>query len=312
MPSNLSMATARSLCQRAAFAALPCHTIAARCRPKPALTLRQSQTQHTFSTPSGQKAFPGADLAKAFRTALSPPPLLPSIPFLDTLRDYHPDAYIARTRSSIGLIKYADAGHASYKVDSSFPWYGLLTPEKEEGRKTGTGLDIRPDLIRYKYTWRGNRWLVYGFQYYEVGHQMHDHYIVVDLPSSEQDSSQAQKDVAEAKAKKAVEKLILAASNHDTDSSEDEIWVYEDGYWRKSKRLWKSVQASSWDDVVLNEDLKKRIRADLEGFFRRKSDYKAFGVPWKRCVRDFPGHSLSPSLQNTDCTIPYRRLSCDY
>ncbi|KAL8647699.1 MAG: hypothetical protein Q9210_005400 [Variospora velana] len=230
-----------------------------------------NQGQHTLSTSSIRKAFPGVDLAKALRTALSPPPLLPSIPFLDTLRDYHPGAYIARTRSSIGLITYADAGHASYKVDGSFPWYGSLTPEKEEGRKTGTALDIRPDLIRY---------------------------------------NQAQKEVAEGKAKKAVVKLILAASDHDTDSSEDEIWVYEDGYWRKSKRLWKSVQASSWDDVVLNKDHKKRIRDDLEGFFRRKSDYKAFGVPWKRgiIVHDLPGNgktlSIKASMQSLSTLDP--------
>ncbi|KAL8918101.1 MAG: hypothetical protein Q9208_007541 [Pyrenodesmia sp. 3 TL-2023] len=262
------------------------------------LTLAHFQNQHTLSTSSKQKALPGADLARALRTALSPPPLLPSIPFLDTLRDYHPGAYIARTRSSIGLISYADAGHASYMVDSSFPWYGSLTPEKEEGRKTGTALEIRSDLIRYKYTWRGNKWLVYAFQYYESGDQVHDHYIVVDLPCNEQDSSQVQ-EVAERKAKKAVEKLILAASDHDTDSSEAEIWVYEGGYWRKSKRLWKSVQASSWDDVILTEDLKKRIRNDLEGFFRRKSDYKAFGVPWKRgiIVHGLPGNGKTLSIK---------------
>ncbi|KAL8752408.1 MAG: hypothetical protein Q9184_005743, partial [Pyrenodesmia sp. 2 TL-2023] len=274
------------------------------------LATSEGKAQHTLSTPSRQKAFPGADLVKALRTALSPPPLLPSIPFLDTLRAYHPDAYIARVRSSIGLLEYAVAGHASYKVDNSFPWYGSLTPRKEEGRKTGTALNIRPELIRYNYTWRGNGWLVYAFQYYEAGHQVHDHYIVVDLPSKEQDSSQAQKDVAEGKAKKAVEKLILAASNHGTDSSEDEIWVYESGYWRKSKRLWTSVQTSSWDDVVLNEDLKKRIREDLEGFFRRKSDYKAFGVPWKRgiIVHGLPGNgktlSIKASMQSLSTMDP--------
>lgn len=279
------MAAALSLCGRPVSVALPCRTIAAPCRWKAALLLRHSQTQHTLSTSSRQKASPGADLAKALRRALSPPPLLPSIPFLDTLRDHHPDAYIARTRFSTGLINYADAGHASYKVDRSFPWYYSLTPEKEEGRKTGAGLDIIPDLVRYIYTWQDNRWLVYAFQYSGGREQVHDHYIVADLPSLEQGCSQAHKDAAEGKARNAVKKLILAASNHDTDSSENEIWVYESEYWRKSKRLWKSVQASSWDDVILNEDLKKRIKDDLEGFFRRKSDYKAFGVPWKRYVR---------------------------
>ena len=31
----------------------------------------------------------------------------------------------------------------------------------------------------------------------------------------------------------------------------DEIYVFDDGAWSKSKSLWRSVRTASWDDVIL-------------------------------------------------------------
>jgi transitional endoplasmic reticulum ATPase len=39
----------------------------------------------------------------------------------------------------------------------------------------------------------------------------------------------------------------------------DEIYVFDDGSWAKSGELWKSVQGSSWDEVILNPEMKANL-----------------------------------------------------
>jgi len=77
-----------------------------------------------------------------------------------------------------------------------------------------------------------------------------------------------------------VDKLIVAASRHLSEIDE-EIWVYDRGYWTKNHRLWENVQACNWDNVILNSEMKLQLISDIEGFFDRKEDYKSFAVPWK-------------------------------
>ena len=77
-----------------------------------------------------------------------------------------------------------------------------------------------------------------------------------------------------------VDKLITAASQH-LSEIDDEIWVYDRGYWRKNRKLWENVQACNWENVILNSEMKHQLISDIEGFFDRKEDYESFVVPWK-------------------------------
>ena len=64
----------------------------------------------------------------------------------------------------------------------------------------------------------------------------------------------------------------------------DEILVFDDGYWRKSKELWKSVEHSTWDDVILDESMKKAIMGEIDNFFDSGERYARLKVPWKRGI----------------------------
>lgn len=62
-------------------------------------------------------------------------------------------------------------------------------------------------------------------------------------------------------------------------------WVYVyDGYWFRSKALYEQVKDASWDDVILNEKMKKQITGLMHKFFDSRDIYKNLGVPWKRGV----------------------------
>ena len=62
-------------------------------------------------------------------------------------------------------------------------------------------------------------------------------------------------------------------------------WVYVfDNYWIRSKALYEQVKNASWEDVILNEGMKKQITALMHKFFDSRDIYKNLGVPWKRGV----------------------------
>ena len=58
-------------------------------------------------------------------------------------------------------------------------------------------------------------------------------------------------------------------------------WVYDQGPWTKDKELWQAVQGSQFEDVILDEAIKRAIIRDVIGFFDAKKDYLEFGTPWK-------------------------------
>jgi transitional endoplasmic reticulum ATPase len=92
--------------------------------------------------------------------------------------------------------------------------------------------------------------------------------------------------------------LILAAGKW-TSQLHDEIFVFDDGHWSKSRELFRSVAGSSWSDVILSPDMKKGLIEDVQGFFDNQALYKQFAVPWKRGVilHGVPGNGKTVSIK---------------
>lgn len=63
-----------------------------------------------------------------------------------------------------------------------------------------------------------------------------------------------------------------------------EVLVFEDGGWCKSEDLYESLQRITLDSLILKDDLKEQIIADLARFFRAQETYRRYGIPWKRGV----------------------------
>ena len=61
-----------------------------------------------------------------------------------------------------------------------------------------------------------------------------------------------------------------------------QVLVFEDGRFRKSEELFKSIDRADFDQLVLGGTLKADIRSDVARFFARKTFYEAHRIPWKR------------------------------
>lgn len=89
------------------------------------------------------------------------------------------------------------------------------------------------------------------------------------------------------------DKLIKTTGEWQIPPPPGDKWVYVyDGYWSWSKALYEQVKNASWDDVTLNERMKKQITGLMHRFFGSREIYKSLGVPWKRGVI-FHGMSIS-------------------
>lgn len=62
------------------------------------------------------------------------------------------------------------------------------------------------------------------------------------------------------------------------------VYVYDNGYWFRARALYEQVKNASWNDVILNEGMKKQITSLMHKFFDSREIYKNLGVPWKRGV----------------------------
>ena len=79
----------------------------------------------------------------------------------------------------------------------------------------------------------------------------------------------------------------------------NEVWVFDQGYWQKSAELYNSVQKADWENVILDEDMKKALVADVENFFDGQKTYTDLKVPWKRGVIYYgpPGNGKTISIK---------------
>lgn len=80
-----------------------------------------------------------------------------------------------------------------------------------------------------------------------------------------------------------ISRLFLLSAGAWADSLHDEIWVYNQGFWRKDHALWQEIQKADWKDVILKEEFKKALQKDIYGFFASEAIYKDLAIPWKVC-----------------------------
>ncbi|KAF1827891.1 P-loop containing nucleoside triphosphate hydrolase protein [Dissoconium aciculare CBS 342.82] len=81
----------------------------------------------------------------------------------------------------------------------------------------------------------------------------------------------------------------------------NEVWVFDGGRWQKSAELWQSVQNSHWEDVILDESMKKTLIDDVANFFDSRDAYARLKVPWKRGLIYYgpPGNGKTISIKAT-------------
>jgi hypothetical protein len=92
---------------------------------------------------------------------------------------------------------------------------------------------------------------------------------------------------------------LIAEAGRWSSALHGEVWVFDGGFWQKSAELYDSVQRSSWDDVILDDDMKRSLIGDHITFFESKEEYRQLRVPWKRGIIYYgpPGNGKTISIK---------------
>ena len=83
-------------------------------------------------------------------------------------------------------------------------------------------------------------------------------------------------------ADEATARAFFAAVCRWSTAVREEVYVYQEGFWTKDAELYKSIQSSRLDNLILPPGLKEGMRADAATFFAARDRYRQFNVPWKR------------------------------
>lgn len=167
---------------------------------------------------------------------------------------------------AVNLLAFAFAGHATATLD--------IVDESVLRTRYFTGsssLGETRTFAKYLYRWADEFFIVYVVQMYYTQMQ----YIFKEPSEGETVMSSNGK----------TDELIRTVGEWQIPPPPGDKWVYVyDGYWFRSKALYEQVKNASWDDVILNERMKKRITGLMHKFFDSRDIYKNLGVPWKRGV----------------------------
>ncbi|KAF2627571.1 P-loop containing nucleoside triphosphate hydrolase protein [Macroventuria anomochaeta] len=211
--------------------------------------------------------------------------------FRNAYEDYHVTEVEAK---KIALFEYAATDKALLNFDSDDEQFNAT----RDWRAVGEGIEkkMHPGRLtddfrfaRFQYIWDDKEFLVYYVTWQDMLSQptklfyiLHPRFKshIVDGHCQETDA------------------LILAAGNW-TSQLHDEIFVFDNGHWDKSKELWKSVSGACWADVILSRNMKQNLIDDVQGFFDNQELYAQFAVPWKRGVilHGVPGNGKTVSIK---------------
>jgi len=234
---------------------------------------------------------PKDSVAEEYLHNAEAPRISTDIVVLQRLEQEYPDKEITIIPElSCDLLSFAAAGHATAIPDKanatnsgSLQWDLYFPPASRlDG---GSGVVASQILFgKYKYKYGDYDFIVYlidGRDGMGAWPQVRNYYIVSDTSNS-------------------AKSLVLAAGDYGVTLHE-QIWVFDQGYWQKDSALWASVQNASWNDVILDADMKKAIIGDISRFYDGRATYKRLRVPWKRGIiyHGPPGNGKTISIKAT-------------
>ncbi|KAH9843260.1 ATPase family associated with various cellular activities (AAA) [Teratosphaeria destructans] len=235
--------------------------------------------------------------ANVFYEHTSAPRVFTDSVIVEALRSEYPNLHLTVVpRGQCDLFAYAGAGNASLaSIDNEkdrLTWRTFVPARTRLSGPQGTLTDI-VQFGKYLLDWQGKEYvLLYvngrdGTQGYPTTPNQYILSASVD----------------------ATNKLLYEAGVWSSELH-NEIWVFDGGVWQKDAELYESVMKARWEDVILDEGMKKSIIGDVENFFNGRETYERLRVPWKRGVIYYgpPGNGKTISIKAMMHTLYQREL----
>ena len=213
------------------------------------------------------------------------------IAIISSLRGRYPEWTVTITPESTGIIEFANAGQAKAELDlgtETFSGWRLHSPTL--GRSSGEKGQMSDHVHfgRYDYRWNDHVFIIYTAKWQEgFCGEVENSYIL------------HRRDHPLINGRCFITDSLIAAASQWAANVHDEVLVFDQEKWTKNKELGASIQDATWDDVIMDADMKNTLIKDVEGFFDSKEDYKAYSVPWKRGIifHGLPGNGKTISVK---------------
>ena len=224
---------------------------------------------------------------------------------LSSLREAYQEHHVTVTSVDAGLNQFAKSGNAQAILDDDAEQHYLLRTYASEGRRSRIDAGQMEDQVKfgkYLYSWNGHQFIVYFTDFVvDYAFERREQYYFVLYERSRMADGENRP--------KPVDDLIAAAKKWNEDLH-DEVYMFDNQDWIKSKQLWKSVRQSKWEDAILDEKLKRDLINDVEGFFDNMNEYRDFGVPHKRGIIFHGPPGMSDCVHSMGNAMELRTLHC--
>lgn len=191
------------------------------------------------------------------------------------LREEHPKLAIEACEGYFGLEAFAAAGHCQLEVS------GQLTPQYELDY-VGPEEALHKTACQYAFRvhWNGTELNVLQLRWNSGRYSMETYQWILGETSE------------------LVWDFYRAVMDHNAEVR-DEILVFNGGCFSKDEQLYRDIQSSVLDNLVLPGNLKEELAEDCQSFFDSRALYEQYGVPWKRgyLLMGPPGNGKSHAVK---------------
>ncbi|KAI1496902.1 ATPase [Biscogniauxia marginata] len=197
------------------------------------------------------------------------------------------------------LLAYAAAGFATFEAveetDNALPtplsWTMYRPPARRIDGNVGA-LGEKLNFGKFIYRWKGEEFILY----------------VVDTRDGDMYYSAAINQYLLTTERQKADALLLEAGRWAFELH-GEIFVFDQGYWQKNAELYQSIMKASWENVILDADMKESIIQDHLSFFDSRDTYQRLQVPWKRGIiyHGPPGNGKTISIKAMMHTLYTRK-----
>lgn len=196
-----------------------------------------------------------------------------------SLAKFHPNTTIRIVPEfSANILAYGAAGHADVTPAADgrrqdgepvqrLKWTMYVEPETRIDGEKGTVVE-KVLCGRFDVLWKGVKFVLYvvegrdGVGGYPI---VKNNYLIE----------------VEEKGGESIDEFVLAVGAW-MDVLHGEVWVFDSSSWQKDGKLFESVKKARWENVILDEGMKKDIVGDINRFFDGRKTYGRLKVPWKR------------------------------